>query len=214
MAREKIRSLLSNSGADPTLNAMAIYVDRFQAQDFKQADEIIPTLGASLPEELTVEEFVKTLSRLVEMEKKANRASQSRIAAAVKSAIRSAARESQGFNPQVRGRVMIWDDTKKDVDLAYEILPDELRASARDSTVTIFNILKREQVVKGYYSISRQPAYKEKMTIGVVYWPQKVSPGVAIVWGGEPAHTRVVRHTPEYGSAIKIKEWIAGLPRR
>lgn len=214
IAREKIRGVLSQSGGDPTLNAMAKYVDRFQAQDFKQADDIIPTLGASLPEELTVDEFAKTLSRLVEIEKKANRESQSRIAAAVKSAIRSAARESQVFKPEVRGRVMVWDDTKGDVDLAYEILPDELRASARDSTVTIFNILNREQVVQGYYSISRQPGYQEKMTIGVVYWPAKVSPGTATVWGGEPVHSRVVRYSPEYGSAIKIKEWIAGLPRR
>ncbi len=109
---------------------------------------------------------------------------------------------------------MVWDDTKGEVDMAYELLPDELRASARDSTVTIFKILNREQVLQGYYSISRQPGYKEKMTIGVVYWPQKVSPGSAIVWGGEPAQTRVVRYTPEYGSAIKIKEWVASLPRR
>jgi hypothetical protein len=213
-AREKIRGELSHSGADPTLTAMARYVDRFQAQDFKQADDIIPTLGASLPEELTVDEFAKTLSRLVEMEKKANRESQSRIAAAVKSAIRSAARESQVFKPAVRGRVMVWDDTKGEVDMAYEILPDELRASARDSTVTIFKILNREQVVRGYYSISRQPGYQEKMTIGVVYWPQKLSPGTAIVWGGEPASMRAVRYSPEYGSAIKIKEWVASLPRR
>ena len=109
---------------------------------------------------------------------------------------------------------MVWDFTKRAVDEAYELLPDDLRASSREGVVTMFSIVKRENIEVGRYSISNQPAYQERMTIGVVYWPQKTSPGAAIVFGDSPPSVRPVTNTPEYGSAVRIKEWIAALPRK
>jgi hypothetical protein len=215
-AQEKTRIALSEiSDKDVTLVAMARYVDRLKVQDFKGADETIPELTANLSEELNVGEIANTLSELVHSERKANRESQARIASEVKSlADLTGARESYGFTPVLKGRAMIWDFTKNDVDLAYELLPDDLRASSREGIVTMFCIVKRENIERGRYSISNQPAYQEKMTIGVVYWPQKVSPGTAIVWGGYPPSSRPVRYSPEYGSAVNIKEWIEKLPQK
>jgi hypothetical protein len=108
---------------------------------------------------------------------------------------------------------LIWDGTKAEVEMAYQLLPDNLRASSRDGRVTIFSIMQREQIVVGYYSVSKQPGYKEKMLIGVVYWPEKTNVGTAIVWGGDPRQRRPVTYSPDYGSSVNIKEWIASLPQ-
>lgn len=214
LAQRRLAEGLSVLPNDRTLTATKEYVDWLIVQDFKRASDVVTDLGSlksDLPEELAMDEFVKTFSLIVESDRAANRERQARITAAVRLSIGSTARESNSFTPPLKGKVMIWDYTKKDVELAYELLPDSLRASSRDSTVTIFCILKREQILRGYYSISNQPGYQEKMTIGVVYWPQRSSPGTVLVWGGEPAHMRVVRQSPEYGSSVKIKEWIESL---
>jgi hypothetical protein len=213
-AQQKLADGLSMLPNDRTLNATKAYVERLIVQDFRRASDNVTDLASlrsDLPEELALDELVKTFSLIVEADRAANRERQSRIAAAVRSSIGAGARESRSFTPQLRGKVMIWDYTKKEVELAYELLPDDLRASSRDSTVTIFCVVKREHILRGYYSISRQPGYQEKMTIGVVYWPQRSSPGTVLVLGGEPAHMRAVRQSPEYGSSVKIKEWIEGL---
>ena len=81
------------------------------------------------------------------------------------------------------------------------------------AVITMFCILKRENIEVGRYSISGQPAYKEKMSIRVVYWPEKVSAGTAIVFGGDPPKSRPVKYSPEHGSAVKVKDWIRKLPR-
>ena len=49
--------------------------------------------------------------------------------------------------------------------------------------------------------------------MAVAYWPDRTSPGTAVVLGDKPALSRPVTYQPEYGSAVKIKEWIEGLPR-
>jgi hypothetical protein len=191
------------------------YIDRMRVQDFKGADDAVTALMNELPEELTVREIGATLSGLVEADRKANRETQARIAALVKSNVSmNTVRGSEGFRPVLRGRAMIWDFTKSGVDQAYELLPDDLRASSREGVVTMFCIVKRENIEIGRYSISNQPAYQEHMTIGVVYWPQKSSPGTAVVFGDSPRSVRPVTYSPEYGSAVRIKEWIAGLPRK
>lgn len=215
-ANDEIRTALSTiSDKDATLIAIARYVDRLRVQDFKGADATISQVRANFPEELGVVEIAKVLRELVESERKTNRETQSRIAAEVKSWVDlRRVRASYTFTPVLEGRAMVWDFTKNKVDPAYELLPDDLRASSRDGNVTMFCILKRENIEVGRYSISNQPAYKEKMTIGVVYWPKKVSPGTTVVWGGEPPRSRPVKYSPEYGSSVKIKEWIEGLPTK
>ncbi len=213
-AEETIRSALSRSNRNATLLELARYFDRLKAQDFKGAEESIVKVKATLPDELNIVQIASTLAEFVQSERDANYERQSSIANAVKSQIDlTYGRASYGFKPVLKGRAMVWDFTKNAIDQAYELLPDDLRASSRDGNVTIFCIVKRENIEVGRYSISNQPAYKEKMTIGVVYWPDKESPGTAIVWGGNPPSSRPVRYSPEYGSSVKIKEWVAGLSR-
>lgn len=215
LALDTIGADHSNSENDVTLRGLITYLERLKVQDFKNADESIAPLIASLPDEMNVSEISKNLEAFVNSERIANQESQSRIAAAVQSRIIwSSARNSGGWRPALKGRAMVWDFTKKSIDQAYELLPDDLRASSMDGAVTMFCIMKRENIERGHYSISNQPAYQERMTIGVVYWPDKISPGSVVVWGGEPPSSRPVSYSPEYGSAVKIKEWIEGLPRK
>jgi hypothetical protein len=205
-------ALMEISDKDPALLALARYVDRLKGQDFKQAGEAIAKLKASLPEELNTSEIGSLLSEFVNNEKKANRDSQSSIATQVKSLVRlSGARELAKFTPTLKGRAMVWDFTKKDIDQAYELLPEDLRGSARDGVITMFIIISRRHVLVGHYSVSGQPGYKEEMKIGVVYWPDKVSPGTAVVTD-DPRSMRPVQYVPEYGS-VQIKEWIERLPK-
>jgi type II secretory pathway pseudopilin PulG len=214
-AEATIRTAVTRSEKNATLLGLVRYLDRLKAQDFKGADDSIGSVTSNLPDELNVADIANNLAAFVQSERNANRESQSRIAAAVKARVDlSGARASSGWQPMLKGRAMVWDFTKETIDQAYELLPDDLRASSRDGVVTMFCIVKRENIERGRYSISNQPAYQEKMTVGVVYWPQKVSPGSAVVWGGEPPSSRPVRYSPEYGSAVKIKEWVAGLPRK
>ena len=79
--------------------------------------------------------------------------------------------------------------------------------------ITMMIVTKREWVEVGRYSISKEPAYQEHVTVAVAYWPDRTSPGTAVVLGEKPPFSRVVQPRPEYGSAVKIKEWIEGLPR-
>ncbi len=213
-AQKAVKTALTEiSDKDPALLALAGYVDRLKHQDFKQASETITKVKATLPEELNVSDIASLLSGFVTSEKKANRDSQSRIATEVRSVVRlSGAQELAKFTPILKGRAMVWDFTKKDIDQAYELLPEDLRGSARDGAITMFVITSRRHLLIGHYSVSGQPGYREEMKIGVVYWPDKISPGTAVI-SDDPPHTRRVQYVPGYGS-IRIKEWIERLPRQ
>jgi hypothetical protein len=227
-AEATIRTALTRSEKDATLLGLVRYLDRLKAQDCKGADESIGAVTSNLPDELNVAEIAKNLAAFVQLERNANRESQSRIAAAVKALVDlRGARDSSGWHPVLKGRAMVWDFTKDSVDQAYDLLPDHLRASSRDGIVTMFCIVERRNFEVGHYSISNRLASQESMSVGVVYWPEKVTPGTAKVWGGVPPYSRPVRTLPESGSevslnmavlsiesSIKIKEWIAGLPRK
>ncbi|MCX6832225.1 MAG: hypothetical protein NT028_08860 [candidate division Zixibacteria bacterium] len=216
MAEEKLRDGTIESASEDRLSqVLARYVQRLKFQDFRAADDAASQLDSLLPEELWANDSTNAFWTLVNEQREANRTKQGRIATEVKQlAAMAVARESYDFKPSLRGRTMIWDFTKNNVDLAYELLGDDLRASLWDQQITMFCIIQRRSIEIGRYSISNEPGYKEKMTIGVVYWPQRKSPGVAEVWGGEPVYSRPVRYTPEYGSAVNIKNWIEGLPRK
>jgi hypothetical protein len=203
---------------DQTMRALSFMMERLQAQDFKGASDAayhsIILLSSLVPIDEETRTALPDLQAAVEKERSANRAAQERIAADVRSLINFAgSRESSQFKPILRGKAMIWDATKDQVEMAYELLPDDLRASSRENSVTIFSIIRRENILQGYYSVSNQPGYKEKMIIGVVYWPQRTSAGSAIVWGGDPPFSRPVSYTPGYGSSVNIKDWIISLPR-
>jgi hypothetical protein len=193
-------------------------VHRLQAQDFDNAEEIAKGVVEQLPSDVPLSADGQTalngLNELVQRERKQNFEAQRRIAAAVRPLIsQSWLRESGSFRPVLRGKAMIWDATKKDVERAYELLPDDLRASSLDGVVTVFSIVSREQILVGRYSISGQPGYKERMQIGVVYWPDRESPGTVTLWGGDPPGLRPVQYSPGYGSSVSIRDWISSLPR-
>jgi hypothetical protein len=134
------------------------------------------------------------------------------IALAVKTLV-DAAPLNHDLKPMCRGRAMVWDFTKENVEDAHALLPDELRASSRDGVVTMFCIRSRVDEEVGRYMISGQPALREKMEIAIVHWPQQVCVGVVTVFGGEPPMMKLVQAPPQKGASIKIRDWIQSLPR-
>lgn len=196
------------------LKALTTLVDRLKSQDFTGAMTAANQLSALLVDAGVTNVTLPYLSYTIEKEKAENIACHQRIATEVKNLLSvRTLQESSQFKPVLKGKVMIWDTTKSTVEGAYELLPDDLRASSRDGIVTIFSVIRREQVNMGTYSVSKQPAYKEKMTIGVAYWPEKSSAGTAIVWGGDPPFMRAVTYHPGYGSSVNIRNWVKDLPR-
>ena len=213
------KALSDETKDDQTLQALSRMIERLRAQDFKAAGEAAQQSVTFLNDQVPLSEASKTalpeLTAAVEREKAANRATHERIASEVRHLIKEGSyRQSSHFKPVLKGKAMIWDATKNEVEMAYELLPDNLRASSQEGVVTIFSIIRRDQILQGYYSISNQPAYKEKMTIGVVYWPQRRSAGTAIVWGGNPPYSRPVSYHPGYGSSVNIKNWVESLPKK
>jgi len=151
----------------------------------------------------------KEIAEIVRLGKEANITKQALAAETVENLIRNMSTSIQGF-PQLRGKVMVWDYTKKTVEQAYEMLRDDLRASPHDTEFTIFGIRKRWDETIGYYSISNQPALREYMEIGVVYWPSMTCAGYSKIEGGSPPAMRPVTYVPGRGSSINIKNWIEG----
>jgi tetratricopeptide (TPR) repeat protein len=205
--------------SDENYASLSTFIARLKVQDFKTSEQTAKQIVAQLPNNIPLSSTGRTalpsFTNLVEREKRLNFAAHERIASEVKSLIDlSRSTESSEFKPALKGKAMIWDATKKNVEMAYELLPDNLRASSRDGVVTIFSIMRRENILMGYYSISHQPGYKEKMVIGVVYWPAKINAGTAVVWGGDPPGTRPVQYVPGYGSSVNIKDWISSLPTK
>ena len=192
---------------DINLNATSRYLNRLNVQDFRGAEEILPEITVNLPEETNVDQIAGMLSNITYQERETNRKSQAIMASKVRYLADPVnASISDDFEPVLYGRAMVWDFTKNEVDPAYEMLPDDLRASSRDGIVTMFCIVDREDIEVGRYSVSNSPAYQEKMTLSVVYWPEKVSPGTVIVWGERPPSSRTVSYSPEYGSSVNIKK--------
>lgn len=210
----RLEQALSQSGKNVILLAIEKYLARLQAQDFNAAQESLAPLLANLPDAANPAQVIATLQAIVGKEREANLGSQERLAAAVRAVINpSRARASESFRPAIKGRVMVWDFTTNAVDPSFALLPDELRATARDEVVTVLCIIKREQVAMGRAAGGRRAATKERMTVGVAYWPEKTSPGTALVWGGLPRGVRARDHPPGHGSALRIRDWVAALPR-
>lgn len=205
---------LNGAGTDSIAQVASKYVDRMRYQDFRGAQQAASLLTELMPDTIASSVEFQLLARGTQEQAAANRSAQGRIAKEVKRiAASGSVKESSRFTPILRGKAMIWDFTKSDVDLSYELLDDELRASLWDQEISVFCILDRRNREVGRYSVSNQPGYQEVLHIGVVYWPTRSSPGIVEILGDRPASMRVVRNTPEYGSALNVKNWIESLPR-
>jgi len=215
-ARESAQtSLAKMGGQDPALVATTQYLQALSEQDFDRAGHLAPTITATLPAEFGTGDIGRAMSTFVDSGRAANHDTQQRIATEVQPLVKpDAGRDSASFSPMLKGRAMIWDFTTNAPDATYQLLPPDLRASATDGTITMFLVTKRENIEQGRYSVSNQPAYQEKVTLSVVYWPDKVSPGSVVIWGDPPPASRPVRYAPEYGTAVNIEKWIANLARQ
>jgi len=114
----------------------------------------------------------------------------------------------------IRGRCLVWDVATDSRSYTYYKLPVKLQASSSDSQITVFMVLPERNVLVGYYSISRQPAYRQYMDVCVVHWPEKKAVGMYSIVSKEPLISRQVRNSPEYGDPNEpIARWIESLPR-
>jgi len=200
-----------------TVAAISTFLERVAVQDFAEAETRLKSIPTTLADGSSAQELRSLVTGVLTDERNANKNKQASIAKQVKTIVQNSGKPYQAAPKtpalKLRGRAMVWDFTKDDIEKAYELLPDDLRASSRDGVITMFCILKRTNVKVGTYSISGQPAYQEHMQIAVVYWPSKQYGGEGEILGGSPPGVRVVKATPEYGSSVKIKEWIEKLPR-
>lgn len=240
-ARAIISVALGEAGTgDQSIEALSRMLDRLNARDFGAASLAAKQSTSFLSEQVPISEVTKAalpkLAAIVEQARLANDATLERIASAIRKLVDAGSpRESKSFRPMLKGKVIIWDESKNKVDRAYELLPDYLKATSHDRTVTVLSVIQREQVVVGRYSPSGGLAYQEKAVIGVSYWPDKASAGTVVIWGDSPpVIKRVVTYKPGYnpsareiirntqpsfsinqrGSTEHIVDWVKSLPRQ
>jgi Arc/MetJ-type ribon-helix-helix transcriptional regulator len=202
-------ALKSPLGENLNFNKLSSVIDRMSVQDFAGAEKVLRDTGLARGNS----DLQKEIAEIVRLGKEANITKQALIAEKVEDLIKNTHTPIQGF-PQLQGKVMVWDYTKKTVEQAYEMLKDDLRASPHDAQFTVFGIRRRWDETIGRYSISNQPALREYMEIGVVYWPSMTCPGYAKIEGGSPPAVRPVTYVPGRGSSVNIKNWIEGNSRK
>jgi hypothetical protein len=211
---------------DKTLHLIETYVCKLNYQSFRKAEEVLDPLCSMLPPEVNPSQMKESLLNFIVTEKKTNEEYQARVAQAVGPTIHQTDRHDiKAFNPRMVGRAIIWDYMRGQISQLYELLPDELRASSRDDSVTVFGIINEEEVPVGYYygahSILGARAYQQKIEIAVVYWPKKVNVGTAVVWSAYPPPKlwglNELMGSASWNVAVSpedIVQWITGLPRR
>jgi hypothetical protein len=199
----------SSLGVSCDFAPLSVVVNKVSVQDFAAAGESLHDTKVARGNP----ELQKEIEEIVRIGKEANITKQALVAEKVGDLIKNTNTRIQGF-PRLQGKVMVWDYTKKTVEQAYEMLRDELRASPHDAEFTIFGIRKRWDVTIGHYSISNQPALREYMEIGVVYWPSMTCAGYAKIEGESPPAVRPVKYVPGRGSSVNIKNWIEGNARK
>ena len=207
LADARFTDAFADASDDPD---MKTFIEKFQAQNFKEASALLEKMNRTSDVAIRRE-----FESILDVEQQNNKDFQHQLGRQLRRKIRMSgqANPSEKWKPQLLGRAMVWDYTKSQVDPTYELLADDLRGSSRDGQLTMFCIVERTNIEVGRYSISGQPAYQEKLSIGVVYWPNEIFAGRVTVYGGRPPSTRTVRYVPEYGSAVKVAEWISGLKR-
>jgi len=208
-ARQRIDEAVRESESDPTLNDLREIVDKIRYQNFIGAEKSLQQFKEKYQDNIGSANVLTNVKAVINHGKKLNCEKQEKTASSVQQLIFSTRKRIIGF-PTIKGKVMVWDYTKKNVEMAYVLLDDVLRATPYDKQITIFGVRKRWDRTIGHYSISGQPAYQENMEIGVVYWPQKQCIGYSIVKGGQPPAVRTVQYVPGRGSSISIKNWIQG----
>jgi len=192
-------------GNSVIINALSEYVHSLKFQDFDGARKCLATLTKYLPDTGDTARGIERLTRFLTAEQQTNRERQQHIALDVQAQIDwQAVHDAALFMPALQGRAMVWDFTKNDVDPAYELLPEKLRASKRDERITMFCIIRRERATDA------DNVLQEKTSIGVMYWPQKTTAGTAVVEGEVSEKSTL----SEYDSPVRISNWIAALPRQ
>lgn len=186
-------------------------VENLSDKDFKAAADGLAEARKSVKPELG--ELMSKIGTAIEASRRRNSEAQREIAGTVKALFDELPLSTDGKRPEIRGRVIVWDFTKSEVFDTYGMLPPELRGGPLDRNLTIYCILERTQHLVGRYSISGAPGYRVDTVIGVAYWPEKTVAWKGKIVGSNPVEQRIVRHSPEYGQAIDVKDWILSSPR-
>jgi len=240
-ARDFVNNLsFELSNEDSTVLAISRYLDKLISEDFKGVEDAVVLLKNRLDGISNFQETLDQLFSLAQTKKIVYYEHLANIVSAVISLSDDWSKGSYDFTPILKGRAIIWDYTKNAIDSTYGLLADDIRASPKDNQITIFLIKQREwiDIERLTFSVNQKPGYKERVTIEVIYWPQKINAGKAMIWGEEPRvfvsgvpiytedkiqsenHKIIVRkyYPPVihsgYGPSVDIKKWIEELPRK
>lgn len=100
-------------------------------------------------------------------------------------------------NLVLRGKTVVWDKTQSKTDDALDLIPAELRAGSDSGRLTLFIIDTRGADIMGYYSVSKQPAYREWLNVSVLQWPNGDCLGRVRLSGGDPQRPDPLRIHPD-----------------
>jgi hypothetical protein len=105
------------------------------------------------------------------------------------------------------GRVIVWNAILKQLDPAYKDLNDSFLATAQDTVITIVYICDHRTTRVGYYSPTKETAYSDSIKLGIVYWPERTSPGCVALEKYPPIIKEIGR-----GDFSIVADWIKRLP--
>ncbi len=116
-----------------------------------------------------------------------------------------------GDRPIIRSeKILVWDLGTGHVHTAQALAESwldffqDLDPRPLDVPVTVFLVSPKESRLVGTYSISRQPAYRERFSVYVVQFRNVNDSGTAVAmhefWSFDPASKRAMTNSPGYGS--------------
>jgi hypothetical protein len=124
--------------------------------------------------------------------------------------------EGRGKQPELRGKVLVWDLRTNQLSPVQAKLPPELQGQAGDRPLTVVGIVRARDEDEVQYQNGRK-GYRVRLTIGLAAWPERRSLGQFEVLGDVPP--LFLFGQKDDGQPIrgdfetKLKEWIVGLPR-
>jgi len=200
------------------LEKVNLILERVRFQDFRIAEEQLRSLEANEPYTAPFDEVLMNLRIFLDDEKRLNIQRLKELAKASKKFL-GLNKYGQQSKIILRGKAVVWDSESDKPEMAYGLLADEYKASPHDEIVTMFLIGKREKLLIGSYSLSRQPGYMETVTVCAIYfsdiyWPEGRYAGTFKFEKGIPAE-RQYSPFPEYAKVdiVDIINWIQSLPR-
>ncbi len=113
-------------------------------------------------------------------------------------------------------KLLVWDRYGDSLHAAHSELAGSLQYEAGNGPVTAFIVGGTDYVQVGTYSISGQPAYRQRVYVCAVNFMDASGPGQAVaqheVMGRDPRESRSVGQGPEYGDLVlPIAAWIRSL---